>query len=182
MTPRRVMATRLTPSPVFWAAIGSTSWSTKVSRVATKLSRPALSAAGIPLYLAGLQVRGRPITSDNSLPRSDRKVLPDDMPPSFGLCCAGGEGVDFSPPRDRKAQGGAEGRKFSWATQRIAELETELEKSKRRYKVELSRASALQSMLHKTTLAVLSLFRLHFCQHAWLRRVGTAAAGPESPG
>ncbi|KAK9786891.1 hypothetical protein WJX73_003328 [Symbiochloris irregularis] len=47
----------------------------------------------------------------------------------------GGEFVDFSPPQKGKAGGmTSEGRKFSWATTRIAELEQELEKSKRRYK------------------------------------------------
>ena len=45
----------------------------------------------------------------------------------------------MSPPRDKgkAAVMAAEGRKFSWATQRIAELEQELERSRRKYKVGL---------------------------------------------
>ena len=48
----------------------------------------------------------------------------------------------MSPPQKGKpASMASEGRKFSWATTRIAELEQELEKSKRRYKVTLCASS-----------------------------------------
>lgn len=42
---------------------------------------------------------------------------------------------DISPPRERKKQQNIDGRKFSWATQKIHDLEKELEQAKARIKV-----------------------------------------------
>lgn len=52
------------------------------------------------------------------------------------LClCLLGSVPDISPPRERKKPQTAEGRKFSWATQRIHDLEKELEHAKVKIKV-----------------------------------------------
>ena len=50
---------------------------------------------------------------------------------------AGTPSKDISPPRQTRTptQMAKEGRQFSWATQRIAELEQELDRVKRRHKV-----------------------------------------------
>ena len=50
---------------------------------------------------------------------------------------AGTPSKDLSPPRQTRTptQMAKEGRQFSWATQRIAELEQELDRVKRRHKV-----------------------------------------------
>ena len=50
-------------------------------------------------------------------------------------CCAEGLAPEVSPPRERKKAQTVDGRKFSWATQRIHDLEKELEQAKAKIKV-----------------------------------------------
>lgn len=73
-----------------------------------------------------------------------------------------GNAPDISPPRERKKQQSLDGRKFSWATQRIHDLEKELELAKAKIKVrrncrgllecafaELLHLQELRTQLHK---------------------------------
>ncbi len=50
-------------------------------------------------------------------------------------CCSEGLAPEVSPPRERKKAQTVDGRKFSWATQRIHDLEKELEQAKAKIKV-----------------------------------------------
>lgn len=49
--------------------------------------------------------------------------------------CNEGLAPEISPPRERKKPQTVDGRKFSWATQRIHDLEKELEQAKAKIKV-----------------------------------------------
>lgn len=57
----------------------------------------------------------------------------------------------MSPPRQKKPVPADSGRKFSWATERIAELTAELQAAQGKIKVRISLFGLLHSLLHVST-------------------------------